>query len=79
MSNEDNYSNKDSNRNRFIEEKQRNYTNILMIIAVALIICLFGFYYFKKPPEIIPAKPEPPPIVSDHSHPYDSTRPPYSQ
>lgn len=79
---EDTYSNKDSNKNRNIDLRQSRITTAIIAAAVVIIGVLAAIYYDRHNPfqaENASAEPEPPAIVSDMSHPYDETRPPYKQ
>jgi amino acid transporter len=80
MSTEDEYSTKDSNRNRRIEERQSTITHVIAIVCTVLIV-IFCLFYFSSHYWLhgTPKQPEPPAIVSDQAHPYDSSRPPEKQ
>ncbi len=82
------YSNKDSNRNRMIDERE-SYTFIYIILtAIAAFAGIFFYYNYMLLP-VNPITPPPRPII-EHvpapetipngvAKPYDTNKPPYEQ
>jgi hypothetical protein len=89
MSNEDVYSNKDSNKNRKIEKRETSLFNALFFLCIMTFVGIYLYHGYLKPrSEVVVPKPvmnaEPVvpvklPADTGDAHPYDTSKPPHQQ